>query len=370
MHIALDAICLSGMRGGFNRYVQQVLDVLAADGGRHDYELILNRGAREIRLPDQARIAVRRVSTPPRLQHYWSQISPAVWALSRRFDVWHSLLAPPPLLCAAPTVATVHDLSFERYPDMFSRAALFYWRRFLPEALKRAAVVVTDSECTRGDVLRYYGLPPDKVRVVYPWISLGEGDAQPEDVAERYRLPAEYFLYAGSMHPRKDLKTLIRAFTLVKQRTRLPHGLVLAGPGGWGAADVAKEVAASEFSNEVLRLGAVPNEDLPALFRGAAAFVYPSLYEGFGYPPLEAMGYGIPAIVSDASCLPEVVGDAGLTFRAASVEALADAMTAVVTNPAMADRLRRLGQQRVVRFSPDAMLRGIQEAYDAAASGS
>lgn len=365
MKIGLDAICLSGMSGGFNRYLQQVLDALASGSHRHTFFLMLNTGAAGMQLPADRRFETRRISTPPRLQYFWNQLWPPIWAMSRQMDVWHAVLAPPPQVCTVSTIVTVHDLSFEHFPEMYSPAALWYWRHYLPSSLKRATVVLADSEYTRTDVLELYSIPPDKVRVLYPCISIDDTAGDTQTTATHYHLPAEYFLYVGSMHPRKNLPTLVKAFALLKARTGIPHKLVLVGPGGWGASEVEREIATSSYRQDIIRLGAVPSAHLPAIFRRASAFVYPSLYEGFGYPPLEAMGYGVPAIVSNASCLPEVVGNAGLTVDPKSEEDLAEAMGAIVTSSGLAERLRRLGLERVKRFSAQTMLDGLLAAYEA-----
>ncbi|HEY6867860.1 MAG TPA: glycosyltransferase family 1 protein, partial [Candidatus Eisenbacteria bacterium] len=281
-------------------------------------------------------------------------------------DLVHATDVVVPFTGRIPAVVTVHDLSFLRAPDHhtpLNRAAL---RAIAPRAIRHARLVLADSHATARDLEACYGLPADRIRVVYPGCALerfrpcpGE-DAGP--VLARYGIERPYLLFVGTLEPRKNLSGLIDAFELLAQGG-LDHRLVLAGRPGWGFAAIESRLAAQRSGHRVIRTGRVAEDDLPALYRAADAFVYPSHYEGFGLPVLEAMACGTPVVTSDRSSLPEVVGEAGLMVDPGDVEALARAIAEVLGSGAVRERLRTEGPRRAAAFTWRRAAEQVAAAY-------
>lgn len=258
-----------------------------------------------------------------------------------------------------PSVVTVHDLLYFHIPEYPHReylpADILYMRAMIPRSLRLARAVACDSEWTRRDAIRLLGIPEDKMRVIplapgrafLDAVRTGPGG----EVAEKYRLKRPYFLYAGTRSVRKNIRTLFEAFA--RCHREIPHDLVLTGGGGNVVVeDPADDVLDRHGLRDRVRvLGLIPQADLVALYRGADAFVYPSRYEGFGLPPLEAMACGCPVICSRATSLPEVVGDAALLFDPASPAELEAHLRALASRPDLREQLKAAGLARAARFS-------------------
>ncbi|MGC8875397.1 MAG: glycosyltransferase family 4 protein, partial [Chloroflexia bacterium] len=211
-----------------------------------------------------------------------------------------------------------------------------------------ATRVIAVSQATRDDLIRHYRTVPDRVHVVHHGVSPRFRPTQDPGVRARYGLPERYFLYLGTLQPRKNLERLLAAYA------RLPAGapaFVLAGGRGWYFERIARAVAAHNLGERVLFPGYIADADLPAVLSGAVAFVYPSLYEGFGMPLLEAMACGTPVIASRSSSLPEVVGDAGLLVDPLSVEALQEALQRILEDEPLREALRARGLERARLFT-------------------
>ncbi len=253
------------------------------------------------------------------------------------------------------TVITAHDLSVLRYPETHPAARVKFMVACLPRAVASAAYVITDSEFVRQELIAEYFLPPEKVVTIH--LAAGaEFTSQPagkmETVLARHGLLArKYLLAVGTLEPRKNLVTAIRAYAELPASVRREYSLVLAGLRGWHNEELDKLLNPLVGRGEVKVLGFVPEQDLPALYVGATAFVYPSLYEGFGLPPLEAMACGTPVITSNRASLPEVVGDAGIQVEAMDVTGLRDAMLHLIEDPQERSRRSAMGLARSAQFS-------------------
>ncbi len=259
-----------------------------------------------------------------------------------------SPVAIPPAGPGQRLVVTVHDLAVRRYPSLFPPAWRSMYRAGLRRAARRADALVAVSRHTATDLARYARVDPDRIHVIPLAASLPEAAGDPDPTLERLKVPRPYLLFVGTLEPRKNLVRLIRSYRRVA--LRLPHALVLAGPNGWRSQRLHREVAVPG-SGRIVLTGRVSAEDLDALYRGADAFCYPSLYEGFGLPMLEAMARGVPTIVADASSLPEVAGDAAVRVDPRSVRGLGQAMERVLTDREEAARLAEAGRQRAAMFS-------------------
>ena len=295
----------------------------------------------------------------------WEQTVQPLALLRSHADLLHSPVNVLPLLCPVPAVLTIHDLSFLVYPDRLLAARQRYLEAFTRWSARRARLVMTDSAHTRSDVIRLLGVPAEKVRVVYPGVDTSLAAATPQAVAAFRRergLPDRFILYLGTLEPRKNLGTLLRAYDRL-QHSGSRHVLVLAGGRGWMDDDIFRLVEELGLKDRVLFPGYVAEEDLPLWYSAADLFVYPSVYEGFGLPPLEAMACGTLVIVANTSSLPEVVGDAGLLFPPTDVEALADLMADVLNDSDRRDAMGAAGVVQAGRFPWSRTAQGALATY-------
>jgi glycosyltransferase involved in cell wall biosynthesis len=264
-------------------------------------------------------------------------------------------------------VVTVHDLSFLRRPEYADPGLQRHLSASVPRAARRADHVLADSDNTRQDVVTLLGVPDDRVTVAYPGVSPAfqrvEDPAAREAVRARYGLGRPFVLGVGTIEPRKEWPVLVAAF----ERAGLTaHALVIAGRRGWLVAGVDAAVAGARA--DVRLLGFVDDADLPALYSLADAFAFPSAYEGFGLPPLEAMACGTPTVVSDAPCLPEIVGDAALVTPVGDAAALAAALVRLVRDADTRADLAARGPARSARFTWDACAETVEAVYGAVAA--
>ncbi len=249
-------------------------------------------------------------------------------------------------------VLTIHDLSYFRNPLWFRLdRALYYIAAALWSRLW-AAHVIADSEATARDAQRFLRYPATRVHVVHLGVQAGYRPAGPnaiDAVRERYGLPERFFLYVGTLEPRKNLTRLVAAYERIAPEA--PQALVLAGRPGWKTERLMRAIETSPVRDRILLPGFIDEADLPALYSAAEAFVYPSLCEGFGLPPLEAMACGTPVLASNASSLPEVVGEAGLLVNPKDTDAIAAAMKRLAHDDALRQQLAEAGKEQAATFT-------------------
>lgn len=365
---------------GMDVYIHNMIQALAKIDPDGDYVLFTNTPLEGDVILGGERM--RRVVVPPRYLHipipFWSHglnftevmvpAGSAPLALIReRIDVVHVQTAAP-LLFPARIVVTVHDLAYERYPQYFPRDILLKLRVRVPLTIRRADAVLTDSEFSRQDIIRRYRVPPDKVTVAHlavsemfrPMRELGYLAA----IRERYETGEQFILYVGDLQPRKNLVTLVEAYVRLRRANAVRHKLVLVGRKSWLSDDIFAVARDSGYADEFIFTGFVPDDDLVALYNAADLFVYPSIFEGFGLPPLEAMACGTPVLTSNTSSLPEVVGDAALTVNPRDIEMLATTMTMVLGDTALQERLSTRGLERITTFSWENTARITKGVYE------
>ncbi len=282
------------------------------------------------------------------------------WASLRGdFDLLHVTYNAPPL-SPCPTVVTIHDISFEHYPHFFSPRDRLILKTLVPLSARRAAHILTVSQHAKREIIDRYNLPPDKITVTYE--AAGEQFRPIDDPAALQAVRSKYgigdgpfVLALGNLQPRKNIARLVEAFAAAVRNDISPGKvipkLVIAGKAQWRESEVFQAVQQAGLDGRVLFPGYVEDGDLPALYSAAAVFVYPSLYEGFGLPPLEAMACGAPVISTNAASLPEVVGDAALVVEPTDVAALAQALRDVLSQPGLQADLRQRGFARAAQFS-------------------
>lgn len=283
----------------------------------------------------------------------WEQTRLAM--LSRSLDLLHGLAFVAPLAARCPTVVTVHDLSFLRFPEAFRRANRTYLAWFTRRAVQRAARVIAVSESTRRDVIDLCGVPEARVVTVPNGVAEQYSPAEPAAVAEfrrRKGLPERFMLYLGTLEPRKNLEALVVAYARLHDGAGAGRPkLVIAGGKGWFFETIFARVAELGLSDDVLFPGYVPAAELPWWYRAAELFVYPSRFEGFGLPVLEAMACGTPVITTTASSLPEVAGSAALLVDPDDTDALTAALSRLMTDATLREDLGEAGLRQAARFS-------------------
>jgi glycosyltransferase involved in cell wall biosynthesis len=286
-------------------------------------------------------------------------------------DLFHATEHLLPRFSSVRTVFTLHDLIFLFHPETHKPLNRWFLTLMMPRFLRAADAVIAVSECTKRDAIRFYGIPEEKITVIYEGVNPRFRPASPEAIAAvraRYNLPEHFILYVGTIEPRKNLTALLEAFHhLLATRSLRPAPcdlrLVIVGKKGWLYEGFFRRLRELGLEDRVIFTGYVPDEDLPALYSAADLFVFPSLYEGFGLPVLEAMACGVPVICSNTSSLPEVAGDAALLVDPADVRALAGAMERALTDEALRVTLRARGIEKAGRFSWEGAARKTVEVY-------
>jgi glycosyltransferase involved in cell wall biosynthesis len=354
MHIAIDAHSVGTGLAGNETYAANLVEALAEVDGENRYTVYVTKPEAEARFGGRwANVEVRR--TLPHTPLVRIPLTLSAELRRRPVDLLHVQYTAPPL-APCPVVTTVHDLSFEHIPETFKRRSRVQLRLTVRSTARRAAHVIAPSEYTRRDLIETYGLDPERVTAI-PLAVAGrfrpvEDGAELERVRKQYGIAGEYVLAVGSIQPRKNLARLVRAYSALRRgrgRSNLPQ-LVLVGKSAWLYGDTLRAIEEEGLGQSVLLTGYVPEGDLPALYTGALLFAYPSFYEGFGLPPLEAMSCGAPVLTGNQTSLPEVVGDAGLTVDPFDTDALAAGLARLIDDDALRTELGRRGLQRARRF--------------------
>jgi glycosyltransferase involved in cell wall biosynthesis len=345
----------SSYRGaGVSHYVEGLLAHLPFADPAAEYVALLGAGQSPIPGWD-CRIARHRTENPL-ARIFWEQAIQPREARLAGLDLLHAPVYVGPLCCApCPLVVTVHDLSFYLFPELFRPQNRLYLQSFTRATVRRAAHVIADSESTCNDVVRLLGVPRSKVTVIPVGIGEEMRPVREQGVIDQFRrqrhLPDKVILFLGTLEPRKNIPALLSAYALLRQRHKLEHRLVLAGGKGWYTQEIERSVHALGLEDAVSFPGFVPQSELPLWYNAAELFVYPSLYEGFGLPPLEAMACGTPVIVSTALALTEVVSTAGIQVDPHDTEALAQAMWTLLSDGERRSSLRQAGLERAQGYS-------------------
>jgi glycosyltransferase involved in cell wall biosynthesis len=346
--IGVNALYLiPGGVGGTEIYLRNLLGALAGIDSANEYVVFTNRETGRDLAPRQAnfhiaRQAVRASFRPARI--LWEQIVLPLAIAGQHIDVLLNPGFTAAILCGCPQVTVFHDLQHKRHPEHFRWFDLPFWRFLLFWSAYVSHALIADSEATRADLLRFYRLPDDKIRV----IPLG---VEPTffEIA-RARRPEPILLTVSTLHPHKNLDRLLRAFAGF-HRARPEFRLVIAGLRGFDAANLERLRQELGLTDHVEFTGWIPRDDLYALYARAFAFVYPSTFEGFGLPVLEALAAGVPSACSNIEPLSSTAGDAALRFDPEDEQALLDAMTRLVSDEGLRAHLAAAGPQRAAQFS-------------------
>ncbi len=378
MRIGVDYTSAVRQEAGIGRLTRCIFHALAEIDHQNEYRLFAATGRGQLSNPptDQSfNLPTFHLKTIPlsdrELNIVWHRLRLPlpVELITGAVDVFHSPDFTLPPVWRARTVLTVHDLSFLRVPECFTDALRRYLERVVPRSVSRADHVIADSQSTKRDLVELLGTPADRVTVIYsgvePRFRPITDRAALEVVRRRYDLPPRFILSVGTLQPRKNFGTLIEAFA--RLRNLIPEArnlkLLIVGGKGWLYDDIFARVENLGLQGQVLFPGFVADEDLPVLYNLADIFVLPSLYEGFGLPPLEAMACGTPVITSNASSLPEVVGEAGVTVEPTDVEGLSEAVRRLLEDAELRRELAQRGLARAREFTWERAARQLLEVY-------
>jgi glycosyltransferase involved in cell wall biosynthesis len=331
---------------GIHGYISNVLERLTAvpGGAALRYTVYVGEGT----LAPSERMKVVRTAWPtgrPLVRILWEQLA-LPW---QSMDLLYSTAFVTPLAARWPSVVTIYDLSFLHYPMALSRARRGYLRLFSRLSCRRARRIIAISESTRRDLVKQWGIAADKIDIAYPGIG-EQFRPLPENEVEAFRarhsLP-RFILHLGTLEPRKNLVRLIQAFA----RLRTDAKLVLAGGRGWLCDEIAAEIERLNLQDKVVLPGYLADEALVFWYNAASVLAYPSLYEGFGLPIIEAMACGTPVVTSTASSLPEAAGDAGLLVDPHDTEMLAEALEKALADEVLREEMRTRGLSQAARFT-------------------
>ncbi|HXF69967.1 MAG TPA: glycosyltransferase family 1 protein [Thermoflexus sp.] len=366
VRIALNAQLLAGeasyRSAGIHRYIYEVLRRLPQRAPWIAFTAFIGPRSSPPDAPGIRWVRTRWPTHQPLIRILWEQLAFPLLLARGDWDLLHAMAFVAPLALRLPVVVTVYDLSFVRYPQAFRLGNRAYLRLFTRLTCQRAAGILTISQAAREDLIRLWGLPPERVAVAYPGVDPRFRPLPLEEVAAfraRYGLPDPFILYVGTLEPRKNLEVLLEAVA----RLTPPVPLILVGGKGWKPAFLPR-LWDLEREGRARWIGFVPDAELPLWYNAATLFVYPSRYEGFGMPPLEAMACGTPVIAARASSLPEVVGEAGLLIDPGDVEGWVEGIRSLLRDAELRETLRARGLARARQFTWEATAEATVALYN------
>ncbi|MFA6042703.1 MAG: glycosyltransferase family 1 protein [Patescibacteria group bacterium] len=337
MRVSIDCQALAGKQTGFGTYLSQLLPALRHVAGPDD-------------VFQEIRSIVKDLRTPSRM--FWDQVRLPLVAMRQRPDVLFVPAFTAPLLWRGKLVVTCHDVIGMIFPQYFSKSAQLYWKTLLPASLRHADHVLTVSTASKRDIVRLVGIPESRITVT-PLAAkkVFQPQSNPAlltQVRRTYNLPRPFCLAVGTIEPRKNLPFLIETFATAKRES---HDLVIVGKRGWDAPQVDQRIRQLHLGDRVHILEYVAEAEVVQLMAGATALLFPSRYEGFGLPVLEAMASGTPVVASTSSSIPEVAGDAVLYADPSDMDAWRSHIGNVINDSFLRAKLRANGLQRAKQFT-------------------
>ena len=357
MKIGIDARVLSRRRTGIENYAEGLILELPKVSPQDSFELYSNRPIEFAGSADQFQ---RHVDSA------WNRVPGSLWLRARgntlikrdELDVFWSTypILPARRSQGAFTVVTVHDLVWLKYPETTSNFNLLIQKLWTEKSIRQADRVIAISRSTQEDLMSELGVPSEKIRMVYPGISerykLGDKVAAASYISKKYQAPLRYIAALGSVEPRKNFGVLIEAMRMLKERGAERCCLLIAGGSGWKNSVLHEQIKKAGLTEDDVRfLGYVPDEDLQRFYCGALMFLFPSLYEGFGLPPLEAMACGTAVVASNARCMPEVLGDAAVLRAPTDAAGFADEIASLLADEERREELQSRGIVQARKFS-------------------
>ena len=367
MDVALELQPCCGNRSGIGMYTYELAKRMKAENGLEFAGNVFNFLGRNDNTD-----ALSEIEMPIRTQksmpygvyrRIWHTIPFPYNALFPAADlnVFFNFIVPPRV--KGKVITVIYDMTYLRFPETMNESNLRRIRRDIDYSVVRSDRIVTISEFSKSEIHELLQVPEEKIDVVYSAPSIATGAADFQMVQERLKIQKPYLLYVGTIEPRKNLIRLIQAFDWLKREKQIPHQLILAGGGGWKTEEIHQAAETAQFGREIQFTGYLSPEEKNALYQNADAMVFPSLYEGFGMPPLEAMLFECPVICSDAASLSEIVGEAAELVDPLDVQAIADGIWHVLSNRDYRRSLIEKGAQQALCFSWDRSAEKMIQIY-------
>lgn len=374
MNVGIDARLLRNTTG-IGRYTRSlVLEYTQRDEFQHDHFVLFADAplySEQQPLPDNVEVVIADC------QHriLWTNWFLPPLLQRRKIDVYHGVCNfELPIRKVCRYVVTIHDLVPLFFPELVPKKHLLFFRLFMKRVAHTADLIITDSEHSKEDILQHLNVPEEKIRVIYLGYQQQYHRIQEQqkisEILARYRICQPYLLFVGVIEPKKNLERLVEAYRLLQKDAAIPQNtqLVIAGGKGWFSERLYQKVKDCKLDQHIVFPGYIPDEHLPALYSGAELFVFPSLYEGFGLPVLEALSYGTPVVTSNVSSLPEIAGDAGFLIDPTEPKAIAQGITTVLSDDLLRQQMREQGYRQAQKFSwtrtAQATYQVYQEAYE------
>jgi glycosyltransferase involved in cell wall biosynthesis len=369
MRIGINASKIFEVHTGVGRYTSNLCSSVLKTGRKNDYYFYTPgmRGNTAVAEAEGTLLEKPVISKQNNmLRILWEQMVLPIYSRKDGLDLFHYTDHALSLLFRkCPIIITVHDIAYLRLPNLLNTSRKIYKKNILQISIKKADVIIADSYATKKDIIEYFGIREEKIRVIHLGV---ESRFCPIENVDEFRLenslPSKMILNVGTLEPRKNVVSLIKAFKKLREKGFKDYKLVIAGERGWLYEEIFKEVGHSDLKQDILFLGVVADEDLPMLYNCAEIFVYPTLYEGFGLPPLEAMACGTPVITSNTSSLPEVIGDAGIMVDPTDINSLCESMYILLTDKELWNRMSNMGRERSRMFSWEKTSKKILKVYD------
>ncbi len=370
MRIAINSQLLffekSFRNAGVSRYIYNLIRELAKIDTQNDYFIFVNKTFQPFVNKNNFHFIKSNVNTTkPMIRVFWEQLVLPFLLLKYKIDVFHAAVNILPIFCPVKSVVTVHDLiTIECADSRYAKKNVYH--NFLSKATKKANKVIAVSSWVKKGMHDYFGVPENKIRVIHEGAAANFRILDKKTVKafqKKRELNFPFILFVGTLEPRKNIGSLIEAYVLLKKNRKISQKLVIVGGKGWLYDEVFSTIKKHGLENEVVFTGSVDHSELPLYYNAADLFVFPSLHEGFGLPPLEAMQCGCPVIVSNCSSLPEVVGDAAIKINPENVDELADAMKRVMQSSKLRKELAKKGLAQAGKFSWEKAARETLAVY-------
>lgn len=370
MRIAVNTrLLLKDQLEGIGWFTYQTLSRIAAAHPEHEFIFLFDRPFHPDFLfgPNVTGVYAGPPSRHPVLWYLWFEVTVPRLLRKYKADIFLSPEGMGSLRTRVPQCVVIHDLAFDRFPQFMKASHLRYMRRTTPRLVQKACQIVTVSEFSKADIIERYGVAPEKITVS---CNGAHEQYQPlswearESVKEKWAGGSEYFVYVGALQPRKNIVNLLRAFVRFKKRQRSDMKLIIAGKLGWKYDEITKYRDHMVFKEDVIWTGYCSVEDLAQIIGGAYAMVYPSLFEGFGIPILEALQCGVPAIVGDNSSMPEVGGDAVLRCDPTDPQSISDQMQQLYKDEALRNTLIARAPAQSRKYSWDKAAEALWQAVE------
>ncbi|KKR21063.1 MAG: Glycosyl transferase group 1 [Candidatus Moranbacteria bacterium GW2011_GWA2_39_41] len=333
-------------RTGIEEYSYQVIKHLVDKLQNHEVVLYMRKDQEiDFALPENWR--VRKIN----FVYLWTQMGLSLELLFHPVDVLFVLAHIVPLFHPKKTIVTIHGLEYEVIPRAYSAWARFYMRLSIKKSCQWAQKIISVSRNTKQDLINLYNVSEDKIQVIYEGYEEKDIASCRDEAVPRLYGDEPYLLFIGRLEERKNILGIVKAFEILKEKYAIPHKLVLAGKSGYGFSQIELAIGMSKYKDEIVQLGFVKDEDKFALIASADVFMFPTFYEGFGIPVLEAQSVGVPVVTSNTSSMPEVTGDSAILVDPREPEFIAERSYEIISNKDLRDDIIQKGYENIKRFS-------------------